>query len=88
MKIKDSYGEGGVGVGSTKTADHPRISDVLRGMIDDIAGKGVTITSADAAVAAGDPPTKVEFDAVVTLVNEIKTKLNAASAAAASVQKG
>lgn len=34
------------------------------------------ITSADAATAAGTAPTKAEFDAVVTLANELKADLN------------
>ncbi len=34
------------------------------------------ITSADAAAAAGTTPTKAEFDAVVTLANELKADLN------------
>ena len=32
--------------------------------------------AADAAAAAGAAPTKAEFDAVVTLVNELKAKHN------------
>lgn len=34
------------------------------------------IASADAEVAAGDAPTKAEFDAVVALVNELKKNFN------------
>lgn len=34
------------------------------------------VTAADAAAAAGAAPTKAEFDAVVTLVNELKAKHN------------
>lgn len=34
------------------------------------------ITSADATAAAGEAPTKAEFDAVVTLANELKADLN------------
>ena len=34
------------------------------------------VASANAAAAAGDAPTKAEFDAVVTLVNELKTQVN------------
>lgn len=38
---------------------------------------GVTaVSSADATAAAGEAPTKAEFDAVVTLCNELKTQLN------------
>lgn len=35
------------------------------------------VTAADAAAAAGSAPTKAEFDAVVTLANELKAKYNA-----------
>lgn len=34
------------------------------------------VSSANAAAAAGDAPTKAEFDAVVKLVNELKTQVN------------
>ena len=34
------------------------------------------VAAADAAAAAGATPTKAEFDAVVTLVNELKAKHN------------
>lgn len=36
-----------------------------------------TVTSPDVTPAAGANPTKAEFDAVVTLLNETKAKLNA-----------
>jgi len=39
--------------------------------------KTAKIASADAEAAAGAAPDAAEFLAVVTLVNEIKTKLNA-----------
>lgn len=35
-----------------------------------------TVTATNGAAAAGEAPTKAEFDAVVTLCNELKTKLN------------
>ena len=34
------------------------------------------VASANATAAAGDAPTKAEFDAVVTLANELKTQVN------------
>lgn len=34
------------------------------------------VASADATAAAGDAPTKAEFDAVVTLCNELKAQVN------------
>lgn len=41
---------------------------------------GAEVESDDAEAAAGSAPTKAEFDAVVTLVNELKEKHNAAVA--------
>lgn len=38
-------------------------------------------TAANAVAAAGANPTKAEYDAVVTLANELKTRLNALNAA-------
>lgn len=35
-----------------------------------------TATSTDGTAAAGEAPTKAEFDAVVALVNELKSKHN------------
>lgn len=34
-------------------------------------------TKTDGSAAAGEAPTKTEFDAVVTLVNDLKAKYNA-----------
>lgn len=86
--IRSDYGEGGAGIGATKSAEHERIAAVLRGLVDnDKARTPATIASADGAAAAGAAPTKAEYDVVVTLVNEIKASLNAASAAALAVDK-
>lgn len=44
----------------------------------EVTGKllvGGGVSAPDAAAAAGAAPTKAEFDAVVTLVNELKAKL-------------
>jgi hypothetical protein len=38
------------------------------------------VSTADAAAAAGDTPTKAEFDAVVAELNETKKRINAALA--------
>ena len=35
------------------------------------------VAAADGAAAAGSAPTKAEFDAVVTLANDLKAKYNA-----------
>ncbi len=76
--IRSDYGEGGAGVGATKSAQHERIALVLRGLVDnDLARTTATITSPDATNLA----------TAQTLVNEIKASLNAASAAALEVTK-
>lgn len=44
----------------------------------EVTGKlkvGGGVSAPDAEAAAGSAPTKAEFDAVVTLVNELKAKL-------------
>lgn len=43
----------------------------------DIKVAARTVSAADAVAAAGATPTKAEFDAVVTLVNELKGDHNA-----------
>lgn len=88
ITVRKTYGGGGAGLGSTPTAHHRPIAEVLRGLIDDIeaTGGGITIsaadsvaaTSADGVAAAGGAPDKAEFDVVVTLVNELKAKYNVA----------
>ena len=42
-----------------------------------LTASSYTVTATDATAAAGSAPTKAEFDAVVTLANEIKADLNA-----------
>lgn len=75
--------------GETDKDPMNRGTKALRDIADDLATlKVATITSADAAAAAGDPPTKAEFDVVVTLINEIKTKLNAIAAGTILTTKG
>lgn len=44
------------------------------------AASVAAVSAADATAAAGDTVTKAEFDAVVTLCNELKAKLNSALA--------
>lgn len=48
--------------------------------VGSIKSSAVKVTAADAAAAAGAAPTKAEFDAVVTLANELKAKYNALAA--------
>ena len=40
------------------------------------ASNTAAVSSADAIQAAGEAPTKAEFDAVVALLNECKARLN------------
>lgn len=40
------------------------------------ASNTASVSTADAAQAAGETPTKAEFDAVVALLNECKAQLN------------
>jgi hypothetical protein len=88
IKVRSDYAEGGAGLNGpgAATALHRPISEVLRGLVDDIAAGDVgtiaTIASADAT----------DLAEALTLVNELKAALNAATAAAtatpASVIKG
>lgn len=76
-EIKKGLGEGGAYLAKEGAGD-PGIYTILKEIAEDLAaGKAATIASADAVAAATSPPTKAEFDAVVTLVNEIKAALNA-----------
>jgi hypothetical protein len=85
-KIDKRLGDGGRGV-SYEGGAAPLV-EILEGIADDLAaGTAATTAAADAVAAVGDPPTKAEFDAVVTLVNEIKTKLNAVAATSLKTTK-
>lgn len=85
--IRSDYGEGGAGVGATKSAQHARIAEVLRGLVDnDTARTPATIASADAPAAAGSY-TQADIQDMVDLLNEIKGALNAASGSALAVDK-
>jgi hypothetical protein len=83
IKVRDDYGEGGAGLNGpgAATAQHRPVSEVLRGLIDDIdagdVGSIATIASADAS----------DLATAITLVNEIKAALNAATAAATGAAK-
>lgn len=80
--ISKRFGSGGANVAPGGNAGSPSLSDALRDIADDLAAVQVdAITAPVATVAAGASPTKAEFDAVVTLVNEIRTKINAGAAA-------
>ena len=49
---------------------------IIKGLNNDKIG-ALSVTTANAVVAAGANPTKAEYDAAVTLINELKTDLNA-----------
>jgi hypothetical protein len=70
----DSLGEHFPGIGRTDGITPAKLGAALYAL--------GPITSAVAVAAAGDPPTQAEFNVVVTLLNEIRTKINAAILAA------
>jgi len=77
--ISKRFGSGGANL---TPASQPSLADALRDVADDLASVQIdALTAPAASVAAGASPTKAEFDAVVALVNEIRTKVNAAAAA-------
>ena len=77
--ISKRFGSGGANL---TPASRPSLADTLRDIADDFATLQIDALTAPAAlVAAGAAPTKAEFDAVVALVNELRTKVNAAAAA-------
>lgn len=80
--ISKRFGSGGANMTPGGSAGSPSLADVLRDISDDLATVQVDAISAPAAVvAAGASPTKAEFDAVVAIVNELRTKVNAGAAA-------
>jgi hypothetical protein len=80
--IPKRFGSGGANLTPAGSAGSPSLADALRDIADDLALAQVdAITAPAAAAAAGASPTKAEFDAVVTLVNELRTKVNTAAAA-------
>lgn len=80
--ISKRFGSGGANLAPGGSAGSPTLADALRDIADDLAAVQVdAIAAPEAVAAAGASPTKAEFDAVVTLVNEIRTKVNAAAAA-------
>lgn len=82
MIKKDNFREGRAIGKSPEEQDS--LYEAFADIADDLQGLNglvtTTITSASAVAAAINPPTKAEFDVVVTLVNEIKTKLNLTNA--------
>jgi len=79
-QIPKNFGDGGAHL-APEGAGTPGLKTILDDIADDLAaGKAAEITTADAVAAAGAAPDKAEFDAVVDLVNEIKTALNAVDA--------
>lgn len=86
--IPENFGEGGANLAPQGAAGEPTLALTLRDIADDLDGLQVaTITSPNPVVAVGGTPTKAEFDPVVTLVLEMKTKLNAIAAATLKTTK-
>lgn len=76
--IKTTFGEGGSGL-SPRGQGTPTLATALREIADDLAGlKVAEITSADAT----------DLASAITLVNEIKTALNAIYAYTITTTKG
>lgn len=73
-KIYKSFNWGGSNQ-SPSGAGEPTLADVLRDIADDLGARS-GITTADGVHAAGASPTAAEYDALVDLVNEIKTAMN------------
>lgn len=85
--IKSDYGDGGAQL-TPGASGTPSLATVLRGVADDLAGvKGATI-AAPATLAFTDPPSAAEMALLRTLVNEMRTALNAAAATSLKTVKG
>lgn len=86
-EIKSTYGEGAISDKSHGGETEPPLATVLQEIADDLEtldlGEVAAIEAADLA-AFTNPPTVGEMAALRTLVNEIKTKINAAATARAA----
>jgi hypothetical protein len=79
--ISKRFGSGGANVAPGGGAGTPTLADALREIADDLSALKLAAVAAPAAApAAGAAPTQAEFDAVVTLVNELRDKVNAIAA--------
>jgi len=79
ITVKANFGSGGTGLTPSNSAGNPSLAQVLRGLITDIGAVRVaTVTSTNAS----------DLATAITLVNEIKTKINAAAAVSATVVSG
>jgi len=89
IKINDFAGGAGIQEGHGSSG----LATALRDVADDLAAlnaagnRPANIVSAD-AVPSVAAPTKAEFDAVVTLVNEIKASINAVVSPTIATTKG
>jgi hypothetical protein len=73
--IKTDFGEGGANV--TGSQGETKLATALRDIADDLAGVQSDAIAAPALAAFTDPPSAAEMALLVTLVNEIRTALNA-----------
>lgn len=86
--IPENFGEGGANLAPQGAAGEPTLAVTLRDVADDLDALQIpTVTSPSPLAAAGANPTKAEYDATVTLLVEIKTKLNAIAAAVLKTTK-
>lgn len=87
--IRTNFGEGGANLAPGGAAGDPDLATTLRDIADDLdALQPAAVTSPNATAAVGANPTKAEFDAVVTLVNELKARVNSPAAATLKTTKG
>jgi hypothetical protein len=73
--ITTNYGTGEGCLCPSGVDNQPSLASALRDIADDITARS-GMTSPDPAPAAGAAPDKAEFDAVVTLILEMKAALN------------
>lgn len=79
ITVKANFNSGGSNATPGNSAGNPSIATVLRGLITDIGAVRVaTVTSTNAS----------DLATAITLVNEIKTKINSAAAVSATVVSG
>lgn len=84
IAISTKFTDGSSSVGQNTGSKEPTLAEALLGLVRDIGNtRAAEITTADIPPAAGDPPTKAEFDAMALLVNELKAKINAGSSSPA-----
>lgn len=86
--IKTTFGSGHANLAPGGAQGEPTLAQALRDVADDLAGiKPAAIVAATIA-ACPDPPTAAWGETVRSLVNEIKTSLNASAGTTLKTIKG